>query len=274
MNLYEIFNLNFGTTYTNSGQLVSQYGLADNMDDWWLTVNQGGMVQFTVRYAGFDQELGILPFNGTYQMLITNIPQGQQNTNVAINSAVKFSFVETASNNIWYSNDSLNPNQDGVDHFYAFDVTTLYNTTSNQNVSQAWLIAFEDYPGGFDCDYNDLVALVIEVKPTLITLSSFTAKASNGRVKLEWVTETEIDNAGFNIWRADAENGEYVKLNDEIIPAKGSETDGAKYVFTDNIAKNRKTYFYKLQDIDVYGKSTFNGPVSATPRFLLGILNK
>ena len=35
--------------------------------------------------------------------------------------------------------------------------------------------------------------------PTVIELSSFTAKASNGRVKLEWVTETEIDNAGFNI---------------------------------------------------------------------------
>jgi hypothetical protein len=111
-------------------------------------------------------------------------------------------------------------------------------------------------------------------KTTEIELSSFIAKASNGRVKLEWLTETEIDNAGFNIWRADAADGEYVKLNDEIIPAKGSETKGANYVFTDNIAKNRKTYFYKLEDIDVYGISTFHGPVSATPRFLLGILNK
>ncbi len=111
-------------------------------------------------------------------------------------------------------------------------------------------------------------------KTTLIELSSFTAKASNGRVKLEWVTESEIDNAGFNIWRADAEDGEYVKLNDEIIPAKGSATKGAKYVFTDKTAKNRNTYFYKLQDIDVYGISTFHGPVSATPKFLLGIFNK
>ncbi len=110
-------------------------------------------------------------------------------------------------------------------------------------------------------------------KTTLIELSSFTAKASNGRVKLEWETESEIDNAGFNIWRATAADGEYVKLNNEIIPAKGSETKGAKYVFTDNIAKNRKIYFYKLQDIDVYGMSTFHGPVSATPKFLLGIFN-
>ena len=108
---------------------------------------------------------------------------------------------------------------------------------------------------------------------TVIALSSFTVKASNGRAKLAWGTESEIDNAGFNIWRADAADGEYVKLNDEIIPAKGSETNGAKYFYTDHTAKNRKTYFYKLQDIDVYGTSTFHGPVSATPKFLLGIFN-
>jgi len=118
------------------------------------------------------------------------------------------------------------------------------------------------------------VTKIYTVGTTLIELSSFTVKASNGRVKLAWVTESEIDNAGFNIWRADAADGEYVKLNEEIIPAKGSETKGANYVFTDHTAKNRMTYFYKLQDIDVYGTSTFHGPASATPKFLLGIFNK
>ena len=121
---------------------------------------------------------------------------------------------------------------------------------------------------------NDTGFRVSSLEITVITLASFTAKASNGRVKLEWVTESELDNAGFNIWRADAADGEYVKLNDEIIPAKGSASNGAKYVFTDNIAKNRMTYFYKLQDIDVYGTSTFHGPVSAMPKWILGILGK
>jgi hypothetical protein len=88
------------------------------------------------------------------------------------------------------------------------------------------------------------------------------------------VTETEIDNAGINIWRSESENGDYVKLNEEIIPAKGTDTKGATYVFTDNIAKNRKKYFYKLEDIDGDGKSTFNGPKSATPRWILGLFGK
>ena len=109
---------------------------------------------------------------------------------------------------------------------------------------------------------------------TLITLSSFTAKASNGRVKLEWSTESEIENAGFNIYRSETEVGGYEKINTELITAKGSETKGAKYVFIDNIAKNRKTYFYKLEDIDLNGTSTMHGPKSATPRLIFGILGK
>jgi hypothetical protein len=93
---------------------------------------------------------------------------------------------------------------------------------------------------------------------TVIELASFTAKGK----KLTWVTESEIDNSGFNIWRADAEAGPYVQLNDEIIPAKGSAVQGAKYTFTDKTAQGKNTYFYELEDIDVYGNSTFHGPVS------------
>jgi hypothetical protein len=117
-------------------------------------------------------------------------------------------------------------------------------------------------------------AFFATMKTTLIELASFTAQAGKGRVKLAWVTESEIDNAGFYIWRSTEENGEYVRLNDEIIPAQGSPGQGATYDFTDKTAKNRNTYFYKLQDMDVYGNSTFHGPVSATPRFILGIFNK
>ena len=107
-------------------------------------------------------------------------------------------------------------------------------------------------------------------EPTAITLSSFTAKASNGRVNLEWVTETEIDNAGFNIYRAKAENGPYEKINDSLIAGAGSTTAGAAYVFVDENVKNRKTYYYKLEDVDLNGAATMNGPTSATPRFIFG----
>jgi hypothetical protein len=102
--------------------------------------------------------------------------------------------------------------------------------------------------------------------PTLIKLSSFTATASNRKVLLQWTTESEIDNAGFNLYRAESEKGEYNRLNSSLIPAKGSPTQGASYEFLDENVHNRETYFYKLEDIDIHGISTFHGPVSAEPR--------
>jgi len=105
-------------------------------------------------------------------------------------------------------------------------------------------------------------------------LSSFTAQPGNGSVTLNWVTETEVDNAGFNIYRATAENGPYVKINDSLIAGAGSSTAGAAYEFVDENLKNRKTYYYKLEDIDLNGTSNMHGPGSATPRWILGLFGK
>ena len=102
--------------------------------------------------------------------------------------------------------------------------------------------------------------------PTLITLSIFEAEPGNKRVKLFWKTEAEINTEGFNLYRASVEDGEYLKINDAIIPALGSPGQGASYTFTDSEMRNRTTYWYKLEDIDTSGNSTLHGPVSATPR--------
>ena len=42
-----------------------------------------------------------------------------------------------------------------------------------------------------------------------LTLSSFTASPKTNKVVLQWSTESEIDNAGFNLYRANSENGNY-----------------------------------------------------------------
>jgi predicted outer membrane repeat protein len=103
--------------------------------------------------------------------------------------------------------------------------------------------------------------------PTLIELASFTATPANAKVILEWSTASELDNAGFNIYRAGAD-GAYVQINGEIIPADGNSANGAAYQFVDNNVQNRQTYSYKLEDVDLNGAKTMHGPVSATPRFI------
>jgi hypothetical protein len=107
---------------------------------------------------------------------------------------------------------------------------------------------------------------------TLIELSSFTATPKAGKDILQWSTESEIDNAGFNLYRSESKDGEYTKINTSLIPAEGFSTQGASYEFIDNNVQNRKAYYYKLEDIDLNGQSTMHGPVSATPRLIYGVV--
>ena len=91
----------------------------------------------------------------------------------------------------------------GVTTYYRGDIIKLNTTTKVASLYVDHL----SLPG---CVYY-FDAITVFPPYTLIELSSFTAKAGNNLAKLGWVTESEIDNSGFNIWRADAVDGEYVK---------------------------------------------------------------
>ncbi|MCG3212580.1 MAG: hypothetical protein FOGNACKC_06250 [Anaerolineae bacterium] len=98
---------------------------------------------------------------------------------------------------------------------------------------------------------------------TTISLLSFGAVQDSKGVTVTWETGTEIDTAGFNLYRSVAEDGPYSKINLTIIPAKGDVTSGDVYFFLDADASDLDTlYFYKLEEIDINGISTFYGPVN------------
>ncbi len=102
-------------------------------------------------------------------------------------------------------------------------------------------------------------------EPTAITLLSFTAHPAVDHVTLAWQTGTETNNAGFNLHRATSAAGPYTRLNDALIPAEGDELSGTSYAYTDADVVKGVTYYYKLEDVDIHGVSTFHGPVTATP---------
>ena len=106
---------------------------------------------------------------------------------------------------------------------------------------------------------------------TLIGLSSLTATPGVERIIIAWSTASEIDTVGFNLYRAEAEAGKYIKINSSLIPAQGSATKGTSYESIDTNVQNRKTYYYKLEDINTKGISTFHGTVKAVPRWWYGM---
>jgi len=109
--------------------------------------------------------------------------------------------------------------------------------------------------------------------PTLVNLIFFDAEPGNKNITVVWKTASEIENAGFNLYRLETKQGEYLKINEQLISAKGSAVQGADYVFIDKNVKNGRTYYYKLEDIDNAGKRTIHGPVKATSRLFYRIIN-
>lgn len=109
--------------------------------------------------------------------------------------------------------------------------------------------------------YGDVMTANINFAgATAIELVSFTAEAgTGGEVLLSWETATEVDNTGFNIYRSRLRDGEYKKINDALILAKGYATSGASYHHEDTLPA-RGTYYYKLEDVDTNGVSTMHGP--------------
>jgi hypothetical protein len=101
------------------------------------------------------------------------------------------------------------------------------------------------------------------VAPTAIDLASFTATQQDGTVVLDWETVTEVDNLGFNLYRAEAPDGQRLRLNGTLIPgqAPGSPVGGS-YQFVDEAVRPGVTYYYWLEDLDLSGVTTQHGPVS------------
>ncbi len=124
-----------------------------------------------------------------------------------------------------------------------------------------------DVPNADQSD-SDLDGVGDTCENVLVELDSFDALAGNREVILIWSTSSEIDTAGYNIYRSDSAGAEYIRLNKNIIPAEGTPAQGALYDFRDGSVKNRSRYWYILEDVDRQGNATQHGPVTAIPRLM------
>ncbi len=97
-----------------------------------------------------------------------------------------------------------------------------------------------------------------------VELSSFNAQYHNGSVMLKWVTESEFDNFGFNIYKSTEEQNNFKKINNIIIHGAGTVFTKQFYTFEDKQINAGSTYFYKLESVDFKGKIAFCRIVSVS----------
>lgn len=98
---------------------------------------------------------------------------------------------------------------------------------------------------------------------TLAEVTSVTGKANGTSVNIAWSTSSEVQNAGFNLYRSSSPNGQFTKLNANIIPALGGQYAGASYSFNDMVPE-AGTYYYQVEDVDTKGVCTLQAPIAVT----------
>ncbi len=103
---------------------------------------------------------------------------------------------------------------------------------------------------------NDLSSPGYTVDGVLpVSLSKFRPeRLDTGETVVRWVTESETNNAGFNILRGEAIDGEFTKLNTKLIAGQGTTSEKTAYEFVDKTAKPNVVYYYQIQDVSLDGQ--------------------
>ena len=106
--------------------------------------------------------------------------------------------------------------------------------------------------------------------PLPVSLSKFRPqRLDTGEVVIHWTTESELNNAGFNILRTETRDGVFEQVNTELIKGHGTTSERNTYTWTDTTAKPNVIYYYQIQDVSLDGQvqtlriSRLKGNVSA-----------
>jgi len=112
----------------------------------------------------------------------------------------------------------------------------------------------------------DLAFVIGGEPPTPVELSSFTAFYHDGTPTLNWTTQSESNNIGWNVYRSNNDNlNESFQVNSSLISGAGTSFEPTEYTFSDeNDVETNSTYFYWIENRDASGNTNTHGPISLT----------
>jgi len=69
---------------------------------------------------------------------------------------------------------------------------------------------------------------------------------------VQWNTATEVNTAGFYLYRSTSPGGEFILVNNvgELIPGQGNAVSGATYEFIDENVVPGETYYYVVEEVE------------------------
>jgi parallel beta-helix repeat protein len=100
-------------------------------------------------------------------------------------------------------------------------------------------------------------------QPLPVVLSCFNAEIVSPGIRLQWQTESEKDNLGWHVFRADNPQGPFMKISQKIIAGAGHSSKPRHYSYLDSIVhRSAITLYYYLEQTDYTGQSTVSDTIS------------
>ncbi len=87
-----------------------------------------------------------------------------------------------------------------------------------------------------------------------VSLSFFRPTLENGEVVIRWTTESELDNAGFNILRSNNRINGFKQVNTALIQGAGTTGERSTYKWIDTAVKPGIVYYYQIEDVSFAGE--------------------
>ncbi len=143
------------------------------------------------------------------------------------------------------------------------DAAGVADPSDTATLTSAGLSYLAHYSGDANYDPADGPCEVLVSTPTAVELLYFQASPLSGQqVQLKWATALEVDNFGFNVYRAnvnDVLRASLIHFEPAVTQGSGS---GATYVYIDT-APYAGPWWYWLSDVDTRGRETFHAtPIS------------
>ncbi len=185
--------------------------------------------------------LGSQAINRYYQITSQNQPT---------NASLVFTYLDSELNGHQESELKLFKSEDGVNWIEQnSSIDTENNTLTLSGITSFsyWTAA----PRGSD-----------QTLP--VTLSTFTAVYEENKAIIKWVTQSESNNLGWNVYRAEIdEQTQAIKLNNQFIPGSGSTSEPSNYQYQDEYPVTYgNEYFYWLEAISLNNELTYHGPIN------------
>lgn len=86
-------------------------------------------------------------------------------------------------------------------------------------------------------------------------------------IVIEWSTASELDTAGFNIYRMNPPTNEKLKVNPVLIPGSSDPLSGGNYQFKDENITPGTIYTYSLEEIELGGGKNELGEIEVRAEY-------